>query len=443
MGTPELSDWSAEYRELREFKHHGNVVLGSRAEFIKEKITTLDIRIRKGFKNFGGTNEHVDAYDDTTLDGVQKRCFAVKDLLRDSDYAPRARAILQFLEDVRTTTRELLTLVAEQHAAADCPSVQPVWTSPEATGLQGTAEQPVVFGQTAAAPPGVWRSREAQRYISIETHLPPLGVADSVLPMPDFEGPVPATSIPELFGMQSAGREVEAFQHGLTARSAMSTTSARAAVPPATTEVAPMPGLGTVPPFWLRPVDPVPAPGTVPFDYGLHRTAEPTHAPPLAAESRPARPQAMRCPARPMPPEPGTVPPGPGAALADAGLVRAPLISTGFPTDWQSTGTPGFGLGTLARPLRLPRELREEIVYRLMDEDEKVRAEAAVCMGGVDWLGWPDAQCRRVLDELGRLHYIASMDPAAAVTMRGFDWPALKVLMDFVDRFPSWPPCPV
>ena len=65
------------------------------------------------------------------------------------------------------------------------------------------------------------------------------------------------------------------------------------AVHPVAAEAIVTPSLGETSSFWLQPVDPVPAPGTVPFDSGLLHAGETVQPPPLTTAPSSTAPGAL------------------------------------------------------------------------------------------------------------------------------------------------------
>ena len=164
---------------------------------------------------------------------------------------------------------------------------------------------------------------------------------------------------------------------------------------PVTVGSTPMPATAqaTVAPP-LQPVDPVPAPGSVP-------------APPP-----PARPRPETCAAEaPTLTELFSQPPGPS--------------SRGMPAQAPRTPT--------APVPEVPFARREAIVERFGVDEALLDAGFALGNSGAYALGWTAMRSYRVLDDLHRLHTSAAEDPRAAAALADIDWRGIEALTEIMD----------
>ena len=100
------------------------------------------------------------------------------------------------------------------------------------------------------------------------------GLVGPLVHVPVVPGPPPASSLPEP-SLSVAG------DLGRWRLDPPATVSGATTAEPVATELSVTPALGETSSFWLQPVDPVPAPGTVPFDPGVHHAAVAVQPPPL------------------------------------------------------------------------------------------------------------------------------------------------------------------
>ena len=103
------------------------------------------------------------------------------------------------------------------------------------------------------------------------------GPAGGLVHTTDIPGPPPASSLPGPSVSEATSAEAGGLGRGKLDPPA--TASGATAAHPAATETIVTPSLAGTSSFWLQPFEPVPAPGTVPFDSGPHhagQTAQPS-----------------------------------------------------------------------------------------------------------------------------------------------------------------------
>ena len=98
------------------------------------------------------------------------------------------------------------------------------------------------------------------------------GPAGGLVHTTDIPGPPPASSLPGPSVSEATGAESGGLGRGWLDPPA--TDSGATPAHPAASETIVTPTLAGTSPFWLQPVDPVPAPGTVQFDPRLHHAGE-------------------------------------------------------------------------------------------------------------------------------------------------------------------------
>ena len=276
----------------------------------------------------------------------------------------------------------------------------------------------------------------------------------------DVPGPPPASSVPgpSLSDSDAAG--------------ALASDLARARLdPPATTAGQPTTTGAMVTPtfadpssFWLQPANPWPAPGTGPFDSGLHHAGEAVQPPPVAAtasSTAPApvpalptgagavapppaadpwriRPPGMSGGPRPVAFDPWSAPPGPSRQVASTETLPPRVMSTGAPPGWPGPEAPGFG-----RPapvaVELPLSRREQLAFQVGFEDRLDRAVHALRTGRANGLGGSGARVWEVIADLYRLNAFVFWHTRADAAMLDVDWRAIDALMRILDAPPPSP----
>ena len=188
---------------------------------------------------------------------------------------------MQTLQTTQTTqtTQTMQTLQTLQTMLAT-QAVQrpPVRVGPTTSATPpGTAGWPVIVATTTVAPPG-------RLDISVPPH--PIVVAvNPAFPEPagglvhatGVSGPPPASGLSGPSLCEATGAEAGDLGRGRLDPPA--TVSGATAAHPAATETIVTPSLGETSSLWLQPIDPVPAPRSVPFDSGLHHAGETVQPP--------------------------------------------------------------------------------------------------------------------------------------------------------------------
>ena len=323
------------------------------------------------------------------------------------------------------------------------------------------------------------------------------GPAGGLVHATDIPGPPPASSLPGPSVSEATGAEAGGPGRGRLDPPA--TASGATAAHPAATETIVTPSLAGTSSFWLQPFEPVPAPGTVPFDSGPHHAGQTAHPsgpgrgrldPPATA----AHPAATETIVTPSPagtssfwlqpfepvPAPGTVPfdsgphhagqtahpSGPGRGRLDppatasgatpaawaavpaefevAEIARRPGTGQGasYPAPLpppEAPGRAGAGAGpgfdrAAVGAVELPFSRREGIAVRLRTEAALLEAELALRSGGADALRWSATRWRRVLDDLHRLHAVAQLNISAAAEILDIDWQRIEMMMSYFDE---------
>ena len=358
---------------------------------------------------------------------------------------------MQTVQTVRTMqivqTDQIMQMVRTMQAA------QAAQRPPVRVGPTTSAMPPVTVASTTVAPAG-------QSGITGPAHPIVLAVNPAFPERPgglvhatDVPGPPSASSLAGPSLAEAAGARASGL--GLGRLDPSSVSSGTTAAYPPISETIVTPSLAGTSSFWLQPVDPVPAPGSVPFDFGLHhagegashpappppapgRTGTSTVAPPPAADAWRIRPPGMGGGPRPVAFDPWSAPPGPSSQVVYTEATGTPVMSTGAPPGGQGAETPGFARAA-AGAVELPFSQREAIARRFRTENEMLEAELALRTGGAGALGWSAMQRRWVLDDISRLHDTARTNLAAAAARVDIDWSAIDELMPILDVPPPSP----
>ena len=251
-----------------------------------------------------------------------------------------ATAIREALEDIRTSAIEEFQWLSTKYNLAEAPATQAMLRSPAAAG------SPVTIPSTTVAPPG---------RLDIHGPAPPIVVeATAAFPQPpgglvhatDVSGAPPASGLPAPSLAEAAGTESPDLGRGRLDPPA--TVPGATAAHPAATGVTVTPSLAGPTAFWLQPANPVPGPGSVPFDSRLYYAGETVRPPPGATApsstvAHPAatggtvtpslgEPSAFRLqPADPVP-APGAVPFNSGLHHAGEAMQPPPVTTTASST---------------------------------------------------------------------------------------------------------------
>ena len=246
----------------------------------------------------------------------------IADQAECDDKVALAAAIREVLEVIRTGAIEELQWLSTKYNLAEAPAPQAMLRPPAAAG------SPVTIPSTTVAPPG---------RLDIHGPAPPIVVeATAAFPQPpgglvhatDVSGPPPASGLPAPSLAEAAGTESPDLGRGRLDPPA--TVPGATAAHPAATGVTVTPSLAGPTAFWLQPANPVPGPGTVPFDSRLYYAGESVRPPPVATapSSTAAHPAATGATVTPSLGEPSSLRlqpadpvPAPGtASTTDPGL---------------------------------------------------------------------------------------------------------------------------
>ena len=278
--TPIQSDWASTYRQVRALGRRFRAIRSDRAHLDFHAAADCMARaVLYRFKKFGGNPKHL-ASRSKSGTKAEQAYRAIEDMARraaESDNAAQAEVFRQALEDVNKILSEKLSGLTTKYGALDAlstqamqdmPTTQAVQLPPARVGPATSVALPVtvlpsVTGGAARVPFG---------------SLDP-GSVGHLTQVPGVPGLPPASGLPGPRLCAAAG--AEAGDLGRRWLDPPGTASGATAAEQAAIETPVAPSLGGTSSFWLQPFEPVPAPGPVRFDIGVHHAGETVQPPPV------------------------------------------------------------------------------------------------------------------------------------------------------------------
>ena len=260
-------DFLATNRRLRDLRIHYH--RHSRANIAYNfKLANFRVsrRIMHLFEKFGGNTDELAHRPSGFTLAEQAYCTLQKtarQVQRDGDRL-WAGTIHEALDAIDKYAVETLQAVCPEHGMAEAPSTQAMQQPPATAGSSVTVVPMTVAPPVRLDIPVL----EIRIVLAVDLAFPES--AGGLVRTTDVPDPPPASGlpVPSLSDAGDLGR-------------ARLDQPATAAEQPTTTEASVTPSLGETSSFWLKPVDPAPARGTVPFDSGLHHAGETVQPPPV------------------------------------------------------------------------------------------------------------------------------------------------------------------
>ena len=205
----------------------------------------------------------------------------------DSGQFTRAYEIREALETIRTATHENVAGLTTKYGplgALSTPVLRAMQLPPPGHGPTTFAALPVTVRPPATVPT-LTAPPVAQLDFPVPAHTFAPGV-NPTFPEPPgglvhttgVPGPPPASGLPGPSRFETAGAQAGDLGRGWLDPPA--TVSGTTGAEPVAMETTVTPSLAGTSSSWLQPADPVPMPGIVPFDFGVHHAGE-TVQPPL------------------------------------------------------------------------------------------------------------------------------------------------------------------
>ena len=425
--TPMQFDWGSAYRQLRDLSHHrsdpGQDAAGADFHRSAERISK---QVMRRFRIHGGDSKLL-LPRSSGATKAEQAYRAIENMSRratESGDVTRAYDIRQALDLIHGITSEEVDVLTTRYGALDALRTQDIRAMqrpPPRDGPTTSAALPVTGRPPATVPPTTMPP-PGRLELTVPAHTIALAVnpafsepAGGLVQVTGVPGPPPASGLPGPSLAEAAG--AEAGDLGRWWIDPPATASGTTATEPAAIETTDTPSLGRTSSFWLQPADPVPAPGSVPFDSGLHHAGETVQPPPVTTTASST---------------------GLGSRILDTGTIRTPVLSTGTPPGWQGAETPGFARADSGAG-ELPFLRRQRIAHRFRTDDALIEAEYAHQTGSTDALGWSPTRWPEVLHDLYRLNAFVQSDSAAAAARLDADWPAIEALVRILDAPPPSP----
>ena len=251
-------DFLATNRRLRDLRiHYHRHSRANIAYNFKLAIFRVSRRIMHLFEKFGGNTDELAHRPSGFTLAEQAYCTLQKtarQVQRDGDRL-WAGTIHEALDAIDKYAVETLQAVCPEHGMAEAPSTQAMQQPPATAGSSVTVVPMTVAPPVRLDIPVL----EIRIVLAVDLAFPES--AGGLVRTTDVPDPPPASGlpVPSLSDAGDLGR-------------ARLDQPATAAEQPTTTEASVTPSLGETSSFWLQPVDPVPAPGSVPVGSGLHHT---------------------------------------------------------------------------------------------------------------------------------------------------------------------------
>ena len=253
-----------------------------RAGEIREALNEIDRHTAEELLALTTKYRMVEPQPPASLSGTttaDQAYHAIEDMFRraaesgDSERAYHTRQALELIDQV--ASRELDRLTTKNGALA-----QPI-----------TVESPVAVPSATVPLTGRLDIPGSPHPIALDVTPAFVEPAGGLVHATGVPGPPPASGLPEPSLAEAAG--TDAGDLGRWWLDQPASAPGTTAVHPVAAEAIVTPSLGETSSFWLQPVDPVPVPGSVPFDSGLLHAGETVQPPPLTTAPSSTAPGAL------------------------------------------------------------------------------------------------------------------------------------------------------
>ena len=311
--TPIQFGWRSAYRQLcsldRHFLDIGRYV--AHADF-RGAANLMSQEVMRVFRQFDG-NPNLLPPNFGVAARTERAYFALEDMAhraQQADNAERARALRQAMETLRRILSGELDELTAKYGALDVLSTQtahgarPTQATQAMQAMQRPPMQrppvaggpPVAVAPTSVALAGRLNIPGPAHHIAPEVTLAFPQPAGGLVHATDVPGPPAASGLPGP-SLSDTGDSL-ASDLGRSRLDPTATVPGTTVAHPTATETIVTPALAGASSLWLRPADP--APGTAPFDAGLHHAGETVRPPPLtttASSTAPAPGASFHVPA--------------------------------------------------------------------------------------------------------------------------------------------------
>ena len=309
--APLQFDWGSAYRQLRYLSSHpSNTGRDVASLDFYRNAARISNHVMRRFRSFGaGSRYLIVSFGDATI--AEQAYRAIEDMSRratESGGATRAYPFRKALEVINRITSEALDELTTRYGALDALSPQdtramrrpPPRVGPTTSAaLPVTVRPPARVAPTTASPPGRLDIPVPAHPIVLEVTSAFPEPAGGLVQPTGVPGPPPASGLPGPSRAEAADTQAGGLWRGWLDPPA--TTVGTTAAEPLAIETTVTPSLGGTSSFWLQPVDPTPAPGTVAFDSGLHHAGLAVRPPPVTTTGSSTAPVLSRGAAFPTP----------------------------------------------------------------------------------------------------------------------------------------------
>ena len=277
--TPVQFDWASAYRQLRDLAvGHRDASRDAATMDFYRCANRIAKEVMDRFRDLGGDSESLPRTS-ARVSKAELAYRAIENMSRqatESGEATRAYQLRGTLEFINRFTFEALGKLTDWYGELDALSPQdlramerlPREAGPKTSAaLSVTVRPPATVPSTTAPPLGRLDIPDPVHPIALEVTSTFSEPADWLVRGTGV-GPPPATGLPGPSLAEAAGAEVGDLGRGW--------------LDPPATEAIVTHSFGETSSFWLQPVDPVPAPGSVSIDFGRHHAGETVQPPPVA-----------------------------------------------------------------------------------------------------------------------------------------------------------------
>ena len=282
--APIQFDWILTYRQLRDLAGHFLYIGWDIARLnFRDATASLSNSVMHRFRKFGGDPAHLLPLP-SGVTKPEQAYRALEDMYRraaESGDAARAYLIRQALTAADQSMTVELEELTRKYGALDALSAQ-------ATGTEPAVQLPParVGPKTSAAVPVAFMAPVTGGAAQAPVSAPDPGSAGNLAQVPGAPGQPLSSSLPGPSLCEAGGAEVGSLGHWRL--DPPPTTPGATAAHPVAAGAIVAPSLAETSSFWLQPADP--APGSVPFDSGLHHAGETVRPPPAITTASSAAP---------------------------------------------------------------------------------------------------------------------------------------------------------
>ena len=356
-------DWIPACRQVRDLGHAFSVIGRDIARLdFRDAVANMTRSVMRRFRKLGGKLEHLLPRSSGFYKSEQAYRALVEMFRRAAESGDEYRTsmIRNALEIINESMTSELEELTRKYGDLDALSAQTNQATRADLALQLPPAR--VGPTTPVARPVTFMPPVTGGVAQVPVSAPDPGSVGHFAQVPGAPGQPLASSLPGPSLSAAGGAEGSSLRPWRLDPPA--TAPGATAAHPVAAEAIVTPSLGETSSFWLQPIDPVPAPGSVPFDFGLHHAGETVRPPPATATA-------------------SSTAPAPGAAfhvpswVADDFAVERRLIAGELPQGFDASQLiveagmfTELGLAEELAAGRLPKQTIDGLIegYRATDE---------------------------------------------------------------------------